>query len=76
LSQGPQAYILVHMLTKPRTTGKGTVVRFRRRKQKRNPRRLVESVPADWERWDAAAERAGLNWSEWCRRAMNAAAAR
>jgi len=65
------AYIPVYMLTKPQQTGPGKTVRFKRRKQKRNPRRLVESVPADWIRWDAAAEREGVNWSEFARRALN-----
>lgn len=60
------------MLTRPKTTGPGKVVRFRRRKQKRNPRRLLEAVPGDWERWDIAAKAAGLNWSEFTRRALNA----
>jgi hypothetical protein len=59
-------------LTKPITTGKGRTVRLKRRKQKRNPRRLLESVQQDWDRWDAAALAAGLNWSEWARRALNA----
>ncbi len=44
------------------------------RQQKRNPRRLLESVPSDWSRWDMAADRVGLNWSEFTRRALNAAA--
>lgn len=60
------------MLTRPKTTGAGKVVRFRRRKQKRNPRRLLEAVPADWSRWDATAKQLGLNWSELTRRALNA----
>ena len=62
------------MLSKPKTTGAGKVVRFKRRKQKRNPRRPLEAVAQDWERWDAAAETTGLNWSEFTRRALNAAA--
>jgi hypothetical protein len=61
------------MLAPPKTTGPGKTVRFKRRKQKRLPRRLLEAVPADWERWDAAARAAGLNWSEFTRRALNAA---
>jgi hypothetical protein len=61
------------MLAPPKKTGPGQVVRFKRRTQKRQPRRLLESVPADWERWDAAARAAGLNWSEFARRALNAA---
>lgn len=42
-----------------------------RRKQKRRPRRLVESVAEDFERWDAAAEALGLNFAEFARRALN-----
>lgn len=61
------------MLTRAKTTGPGKRVRFLRRKQKRNPRRLLEALPADWERWDRAAQAAGgLNWSEFTRRALNA----
>jgi hypothetical protein len=60
------------MLTKPATTGSPTRVRFKRKKQKRNKRRLLESVDGDWARWDAAAEREGVNWSEFCRRALEA----
>jgi len=62
------------MLTKPKTTGAGKVIRFKRRQQKRNPRRPLEAVAQDFERWDAAATRVGLNWSEFTRRALNAAA--
>jgi len=61
------------MQASPKRTGPAEVVRFKRRKQKRLPRRLLEAVPADWERWDAAARAAGLNWSEFTRRALNAA---
>ena len=62
------------MLTQPATAGKGKKVTFRRKKQKRNPRRLLESVESDWARWDAAAASLGLNWSEFARRALNHAA--
>ena len=58
------------MLTKPQTKGPSKMVRFRKRKQKRNPRRLLESVAGDWERWDEAAKIEGVNWSEFCRRAL------
>jgi hypothetical protein len=61
------------MLAPPKKTGPGKTVRFKRRQQKRLPRRLLEAVPADWERWDAAARAAGLNWSEFTRRALNVA---
>lgn len=61
------------MLAPPKTTGPGKTVRFKRRTQKRLPRRLLEAVPQDWERWDAAARAAGLNWSEFTRRALNTA---
>jgi len=61
------------MQAPPKRTGPAEVVRFKRRKQKRLPRRLLEAVAEDWERWDAAARAAGLNWSEFTRRALNAA---
>ena len=61
------------MLTKPKTSGTGKVVKFKRRQQKRNPRRPLEAVAQDFERWDAAAAAAGLNWSEFTRRALNEA---
>jgi len=54
------------------TTGRAKVVRFRRRKQKRNPRRPLEAVAQDWARWDAAAKEMGINWSEFVRRAQDA----
>ncbi len=60
------------MLTKPKTSGPGKVVRFKRRQQKRNPRRPLEAVQQDWDRWDFACEVLGLNWSEFARRAQNA----
>ncbi len=63
------------MLTPPKTTGPGRRVRFVTRKQKRNPRRLLESVPEDWARWERACKLQGLNWSEFTRRALNQAAA-
>lgn len=62
------------MLTKPKTSGPGRVIRFKRRQQIRRPRRPLEAVVQDWERWDHAAQRVGLNWSEFCRRALNSAA--
>lgn len=58
-------------LAPKKTEGKGKKVTFRRKKQQRNPRRLLESVKQDWARWDAAAKREGLNWSEFARRALN-----
>ena len=58
------------MLAPPKTTGRGEIVRFKRRKQKRLPRRLLESVEKDWERWDRCAKLEGLNWSEFTRRAL------
>lgn len=48
---------------------RGEVVVFRR-KQKRLPRRLLESVEQDWARWDKYARLEGLNWSEFTRRAL------
>ena len=78
MTAGVSGHTCVHsrvpMLTKPKTTGVGKVVRFKRRKQKRLPRRPLEAVTQDWERWDAAAEASGLNWSEFTRRALNTAA--
>jgi hypothetical protein len=64
------------MLSKPKTTGPAKTVRFRKRKQKRNKSRPLESVDQDWARWDAAAELEGVNWSEFCRRALNERTAR
>lgn len=61
------------MLVKPKTTGVGKVVSFKRRQVRRLPRRPLEAVPQDFERWDAAAAVLGLNWSEFTRRALNAA---
>lgn len=60
------------MLSKPKTTGPGTLVKFRRRQQKRIPRRPLEAVRADFDKWDAAAKILGINWSEFTRRALNA----
>jgi hypothetical protein len=60
------------VLTKPLRKGPAKTVQFKTRKQKRNPRRLLESVQGDWERWDAAAALEGVNWSEFCRRALEA----
>jgi hypothetical protein len=57
-------------LSKHKRTGPGEVIRFKRRKQKRNPRRLLEAVKGDWERWDHFAKLEGLNWSEFTRRAL------
>lgn len=33
---------------------------------------MLESVATDWTRWDAAAKREGVNWSEYARRALEA----
>lgn len=55
-----------------KATGKTLSTAKIRRKQKRRPRRLVESVQADFDRWDAAAEALGLNFAEFARRALNA----
>lgn len=60
------------MLSKPKTTGPGKTVRFKRRKQTRNKRRPLEAVTQDWAAWDTAAKARGLNWSEFARRAQNA----
>jgi hypothetical protein len=58
------------MLTKAKTSGPGKTVRFKRRKPKRDPGRILHSVPRDWERWDEAAKIEGVNWSTFCRRAL------
>jgi len=55
-------------VTKGRTLGVAKI----KRKQKRRKRRPLEAVDADWERWDAAADRLGLNFAELARRALNA----
>lgn len=58
------------MLSKPVTTGPGKTVRLKRRKQKRNKIRTLESVDGDWAHWDEAAKAEGVNWSEFTRRAL------
>jgi hypothetical protein len=61
------------MLTKPDTTSPvRKVARIRRRKVKRNPQRVLESVEKDWARWDKAADAEGVNFSEFTRRALEA----
>ncbi len=35
---------------------------------------MLEAVDVDWQRWDAAAAGLGLNFSEFARRSLNAAA--
>lgn len=45
-----------------------------KRKQKRRKRRLIEAADQDWQRWDAAADHLGLNFTEFARRSLNAAA--
>jgi hypothetical protein len=58
---------------KPLQPGEAKVVqRFRARKKSKLVQRIVRSVPQDCEVWDAACERMGLSFSEFCRRAMNA----
>lgn len=65
------------MLTKAKTTGRTLErVRIVKRKQKRQKRRVLEAVPADWARWDQACEVEGLNWSEFTRRALEERTAR
>lgn len=59
------------MLTRKKTEGPTIGTAKIRRKQKRNPRRLVEATPQDWARWDAAARAEGVNFSEFTRRALN-----
>lgn len=60
------------MISKPKTTGSGVLVKFRRRQQKRLPRRPLEAPREDFDKWDAAAAKLGINWSELTRRALNA----
>lgn len=59
------------MIGRKKSTGKTLGVAKIKRRSKRKPRRLVESVPEDWARWDAAAEALGLNFTEFARRALN-----
>ena len=63
-------YIHVDMQARKKS-GKTLSRGYIKRKQKRKPRRLVESTPEDWERWDAEAARQGLNFAEFARRALN-----
>jgi len=63
-------YIHVHMLTRKKTGPTLSTARIKR-KQKRKKRRLIEAVDQDWARWDAEAERQGLNFSEFARRALH-----
>jgi hypothetical protein len=60
------------MLTKPKTDGPGKTVRFKKRQQKRNPRKLIEATAKDWARWLAGAEAEGVNFNEFTRRALEA----
>jgi hypothetical protein len=53
------------------TKGRTLSVARIKRKQKRRKRRLIEAADQDWERWDAYAERQGLNFAELARRALN-----
>lgn len=66
------------MSVAPKKSGAGPVLQTAtiKRRTKRRPRRLVESVPQDWARWDAAAAHLGLNFAEFARRALNAYAAK
>jgi hypothetical protein len=48
------------------------MLRDRMGKQKRRPRRLLESDARDWARWNAAAKIEGVNWSTFARRALMA----
>lgn len=61
---------------KPKTTDPKIRVRFTARAKSKLKTRLVRSVPADFERWDLAAERMGISQSEFARRALNAFAER
>lgn len=59
------------MLTQKKTAGPTISTARIRRKQKRNPRKIVEATPQDWARWTAAAQAEGVNFSEFTRRALN-----
>jgi hypothetical protein len=64
------------MLRKAKTKGPTLErVRIVKRRQKRQQRRVLESVAGDWVRWDQACAVEGLNWSEFTRRALEARAA-
>lgn len=58
------------MLNKPTTSGPGKLVKFRKRKQKRNPTKLIEATANDWARWQIGADAEGVNFSEFTRRAL------
>ena len=58
------------MTYKRQQGGKTLSVARVKRKQKRKRRRLVEANDQDWARWDAAAERLGLAFAEYARRAL------
>jgi hypothetical protein len=45
---------------------------FKARKKSRLRKVLIGSVPQDFERWEAHAQRLGLNFTEYARRALNA----
>ena len=48
------------------------VRKFKARAKSKLKSRLVRSVPEDFARWDAAAERMGISQAEFNRRALNA----
>ena len=62
------------MIGRKKTTGRTLSVGRIKRKQERRKRRLVEAPDQDWARWDRAAKVSGLNFAEFARRALNAAA--
>lgn len=57
-----------------KTSGRTLSVGRIKRKQKRRKRRLVEAPDQDWARWDSAADKLGLNFAEFARRALNQSA--
>jgi hypothetical protein len=59
------------MTYKRKIGGKTLSVARVKRKQKRKKRRLVEANDLDWQRWDEAAEKTGLAFAEFARRALN-----
>lgn len=58
------------MQARPKRKGRVLSTGRIKRRQKRKPRRLLEAPAQDWERWERFAKLEGLNWSEFCRRAL------
>lgn len=58
------------MIARAKTDGPGKRIKFVRRKQKRLPRKVLESPQQDWDRWEHAAELEGINFTAFARRAL------